>query len=360
MKIAFVHDWMTGFRGGEQVLLVLHKMYPEAPIYTSVYHPDKMPQFAKADVRTSYLQKITKVIKGHEVLIPLMPQAFESFDMREYDVIVSIGNGFAKGVISHPHQRHISYTFTPPRYLWHLGGDQRNKGRVDSGLRHWAEHHLRTWDIVSSARPTEWVTISRATQERIAKIYRKESELIAPPVNTTFFTVNESAARKGYVMASQMVWYKRHDLAIEACIKLNVPLVVIGAGPERERLEKLAEGHKNIVFTGRASTEDLRMHLQQAKGFIFPAEEEFGIAPVEAMACGTPVIALGKGGALDYVRPGISGAFFAEQTVDSLADALTAFESETYKPEAVRAVAEEFSVKRFQDAMQAVILGKND
>ena len=356
-RIAFVQDWLTTFRGGEQVLLALHDLFPGAPIYTSIYNPEAVPQFAGATVRTSYLQKIPGAKRRFEVLIPLMPQAFESFDLKGYDIIVSVGNGMSKGVLAHPGQRHVWYCHTPARYLWNLGGDNRNKGRFDSGLREYVSHKMRIWDAVSAQRPDVIVTNSITDQERIRKVYRRDATVVYPPVRTDRFQPQDGS-KDYFLSVGQLVAYKRTDLAMAACMAAQQPLVVVGAGPERQKLEKLAAGSPLISFRGRLSDQELAEAYANAKALIFAAEEDFGIVPVEAMSAGVPVIAFGKGGATESVVAGKSGQFFAEQNVGSLVAAIAAFDPETYSPAVVRAQAERFDTVHFQDQMKALILGK--
>ena len=354
-RIALVQDWLTTFRGGEQVLLALHNLYPEAPIYTSIHNPAKTPQFAQADIRTSYLQRIPGAKKRFETLIPLMPFAFESFDLKEYDIVISVGNGLSKGVVTHPHQRHIWYCHTPARYLWKMGGDNRNQGKADSGLRAWAEHHLRVWDVASSTRPDVLVANSKNTVSRIAKIYRRDSEVIYPPVDTERFLSTKDKLGDYFLTVSQHVAYKRVDLVIAACIAAKKKLKVVGEGPESPALKKLANGSKYIEFLGRVSLEELQHLYAHTQAFIFAAEEDLGIVPIEAMSAGRPILAFGKGGARETVQAGITGEFFMEQSAEALTEALKEFDPKKYDSKDICKHAETFGVEAFNKGIRALV-----
>lgn len=352
MKIAFVQDWLTGFAGGEQVLLALHEMYPDAPIYTSLYRPEKVPQFAKATVLPSYLQKIPGLASHHQLAIPLMPAAFESFDLKGFDVIVSVGGGLSKGVITHPGQRHISYCHTPIRYVWRLGGDVRSGG---SWLREKVSHSLRLWDVVSAERVDQFVANSKTVAARIEKIYRQSSKVVYPPINVEKYELSTEEPGDYFITVSRLIMYKRLDIIIEACKKTKQPLKIVGNGPDKEKLMKLAEGAPWIQFMGRVSDAELKDLYAKARAFIFAAEEDFGIVPVEAMACGRPVIAYGRGGVTESVEEGATGAFFNEQTAESLAELLEKFAEKSYNSGYVRKQAERFNAERFKAEMRAII-----
>jgi glycosyltransferase involved in cell wall biosynthesis len=356
MKIALVQDWLTGFAGGEQVLLAFHEMYPEAPIYTSLHNPDKTKQFAEAHVIPSYLQRIPGLVGRDKLAIPLMPAAFESFDLKGFDVVLSVGGGLSKGVITHPGQRHISYCHTPIRYIWRLGGDNRNKGKWDGTLREWAMHKMRLWDVISAERPDEFIANSTTVQERISKIYRRDSVVVSPPVNIDHFSLSEESD-DFFLTVGRMVDYKRTDLIIKACKDGRKKLKVVGGGPEEANLRKLAQGAPWIEFMGRVSDEERNHLYSRARAFLFAAEEDAGIVPVEAMACGKPVIAFGKGGVTDVVVDGTHGLFFKEQSVASLLEKLEAFESMSFDAKVIRKRAEAFSSAIFKEKMKKIIEG---
>ena len=354
-KVALVQDWLTGFAGGEQVLLALHRMYPEAPIFTSVYSAAMTPQFAKAKVIPSYLQRLPTARRRHQVLIPLMPQAFESFDLKGYDLVVSVGGGLSKGVITQPDQLHLSYCHTPMRYIWKLSDDNRNAGRFDSGLRQWAEHRLRIWDVVSADRVDGFLANSVNVRRRIAKIYRKESEVVYPPVDISRFVFSPDASGTYFLSVGRLVEYKRIDVLVRACILTGQSLKVVGEGPERPRLQAMAVNAPWIEFLGRMPDSELRAIYAGARAFLFAAEEDFGIVPLEAMAVGRPVIAYAKGGALETVVDGKTGLFFAEQTAESLAEVIGRFKAADFDPQAARTRAEQFDTCIFERSFQAAV-----
>lgn len=354
-SVALVHDWLTNFAGSEQVLLALHEMFPDAPIYTSLYRPEEVPQFKDATVIPSYLQRIPGLKSRHQVAIPLMPQAFESFDVRGYDVVISVGNGLSKGVITHPGQIHVSYCNTPIRYIWNLGGDTRNEKRFDSWLRNKAMHSLRVWDVASASRPDQYLANSRTTQARITKIYRRDSTVVYPPVRTERFLVPFEQPEEYMLSVGRLVSYKRIDLIVEACVRLRQPLKVVGTGPEMESLTKLAAQAPWIEFLGSISNEDLPQLYAKAKAFLFAGEEDFGIVPVEAMCTGRPVIAYGRGGLTETVVAGKTGEFFQEQTVEALTEALASFKADVYDPKEIRARALEFDVEVFKGAITKIV-----
>lgn len=354
MKIALVQDWLTGFAGGEQVLLAIHKLYPDAPIYTSLHRPDKTPQFAAATVLTSYLQKMPGLAQRDKLAIPLMPAAFESFDLKEYDLIISVGGGLSKGVVTHPGQKHLSYCHTPIRYIWRLGGDNRNQGTWDAGLRDLAMHRMRIWDVASATRPDQFIANSTTVQKRIEKIYRRDSVVISPPVDIDRFKVSEEAD-DFFLTVGRMVKYKRTEVIIEAFKQSRKKLKIVGTGPEEARLRQLAAEAPWIEFMGRVSDEELQNLYSRTKAFVFAAEEDAGIVPVEAMACAKPVIAYGKGGVTDVLVDGTHGLLYPEQSAPSLLTALERFEAATFDPVVIRKHAEGYREEVFQAAIGKLV-----
>jgi glycosyltransferase involved in cell wall biosynthesis len=355
MRVALVTDWLTGFAGGEQVLLALHEMFPEAPIYTSLYRPEKVPQFKNAKVIPSYLQKIPGLKNHHQLAFPLMPRAFEAFNLKEYDVIISVGQGPAKGVITHPYQRHIAYCNTPMRFIWKLGGDTRNEGRWDSALRSYVSCGLRIWDFVSASRVDQWVANSETTKQRIAKIYRDDAVVVYPPVDTARFQVSEKNPEEYYLSVCRLVDYKRVDILIEACKTLKRPLKVVGGGPDEGRLRQLAAGSEWITFLGRVPDTELQTLYAESKGFLFGSEEDFGIVPVEAMSAGRPVVAYGRGGVSESVLDGVTGILFHEQNPDSVVQAILKLEEGNWNKQKIRSRAEEFDTEVFKKKIKNLI-----
>jgi glycosyltransferase involved in cell wall biosynthesis len=347
LNIALVHEWITNVAGAERVLLSLKELFPQAPIYTAVFDPEKAKPFKAFDVRTSFLQKLPLMKSKRELLIPLTPFAFEQFDLSGYDVVISSTTVAAKGVITKPDTIHISYCHTPPRYLWEPDTDPRARKGKFSWLREATIHKMRLWDRVAADRVDEFIANSKYVAKRIKKYYGRDAVVIYPGVDTEKFTVGDPAEVKDYYLfVSRLVDYKRCDIVVEAFNKLKLPLKVIGRGPEREKLVKMAGD--NIEFLGFLSDEDMKKYYREAKAFIFAAEEDFGIVPVEAMACGRPVIAFGKGGATESVVEGVTGTFFPEQTAESLITAVKSFNPAKFDPLAIRKHAEKFSVARFK------------
>jgi len=347
LNIALVHEWITNVAGAERVLLALKELFPKAPIYTAVFDPEKAKPFKDFDIRTSFLQNLPMMKSKRELLVPLTPFAFEQFDLSEYDLVISSTTVAAKGIITKPDTIHVSYCHTPPRYLWEPDTDPRaRKGKL-SWLRESTIHKMRLWDRVAADRVDEFVANSKYVARRIKKYYGRDATVIYPGVDTEKFTVGDATDVKDYYLfVSRLVDYKRCDVVVEAFNKLKVPLKIIGRGPEREKLIKMA--NDNIEFLGYLSDEDMKKYYREAKAFIFAAEEDFGIVPVEAMACGRPVIAFGKGGATESVIENITGTFFKEQTSESLIDAVNNFDPSKFDPEVIRKHAEKFSIDRFK------------
>ncbi|MCX6812621.1 MAG: glycosyltransferase [Candidatus Berkelbacteria bacterium] len=345
MNIAIVHDWLTDFAGAEKVLLELLQIYPDADVYTSIYDREKVPQFAKYKIQTTYLQKLPAAKKLRSFLIPLMPLAFESLDLSKYDLVISNSTSAGKGVLTRPATCHISYCHTPTRYLWLPEMD----GRASSSwLRRSVYKKLKNWDLAASARPDFYIANSKNIQARIEKFYHRQSEVVYPPVDTNFYNPKESEIKKNdfYLFVGRFVPYKKADIVIEAFNKLGIELRLIGAGPEEKHLRKVAK--ENIKFLGRATDEVLFDNLKSARALIFPSEEDWGIVPVEAMACGTPVIAFGAGGATETVVAGKTGEFFGQQSPESIIAAVKKSNPEKYKFADLRAQALKFSAENFR------------
>lgn len=365
MKVAIVHDWLVTYAGAERVLEQLLNIFPEADLYSIVdFLPENNRNFIKnKKVTTSFIQKLPKAKTKYRNYLPLMPLAIEQFDLRGYDLIISSSHCVAKGVITGPDQKHICICYTPVRYAWDLQGQYLRESRLTKGLKGWLAkailHYIRLWDLRTVNGVDEFIAISDYIKRRIWKIYRRESKVIYPPVDVESF---EFCERKEdfYLTASRMVPYKKMDLIVEAFSKMpDKKLIVIGDGPDFKKIKDKAG--KNVTLLGYQPFEVLKEHMQKAQAFIFAAEEDFGITPVEAQACGTPVIAYGKGGALetvvgiDKVNP--TGVFFEKQTVESICKAVDKFEEvqDKIKPQICRANAERFSNERFLKEIKEVI-----
>lgn len=353
MKIAIVHDWLTNMGGAEQVVINFKEIYKEAPIYTTFYNPNKLDDKLKnIEVKTSRLQK-KKMVENHKKYFPLMPMAFEKFDLNEYDVVLSSSSSCAKGVLTKPGSVHICYCHTPMRYAWEKRDEYtEGMGKLKKKLVEILCHYMRIWDVASSNRVDYFIANSTEVQKRIKKHYKRDSVVINPPVRCNMFNISETDGDY-YLVLSRLVGYKRFDLAVQACSELGKKLVVIGDGPEREKLEKLA--NENVTFLGRQSDDVVKKYMSECKALLFPGEEDFGIVPVEAQSCGRPVIAYGKGGVLDSVIDGKTGVFFKEQTVESLKEAIEKFETMKFDKEEIREHALEFDESVFQEKIRKFV-----
>lgn len=355
MKIAIVHDWLTNMGGAEQVIINFKEMYPEAPIYTTFYNPDNLDsKLRNIDVRTCFLQK-KKIVTNHKKYFPLMPLAFENFHLNEYDVVLSSSSSCAKGVLTKPGSVHVCYCHTPMRYAWEKRDEYvEGMGKLKRGLIKILLHYMRIWDVASANRVDYFIANSTEVQKRIKKHYKRESIVINPPVRCSLFNISDNDGDY-YVIVSRLVKYKRFDLAVQACKELNKKLIVIGEGPEKENLQKIAEGCENIKFLGRLEDAEVKKYMAECKALLFPGEEDFGITPVETMASGRPVIAYGKGGVLDSIIDGKTGLFFREQNVESLKEAISKFETMQFNKKEIRQHALQFDEAEFRKKMMNFI-----
>jgi glycosyltransferase involved in cell wall biosynthesis len=349
MKVALAHDYLNQYGGAERVLEQLHDLYPDAPIYTSMYDPRVMPAAYRSwDIRTSFMQRFPFVTTRHQAYLMAYPIAFESFDLSGFDVVISNSSAFCKGVVTGPSTMHISYCLTPMRWVWRYRDyvDRERLGGVARTLLPPLIHYLRVWDAMASSRVDRYVAISSAVASRIRKYYRRDSEIIYPPVDTAQFP---SAGPSGnyYMTAGRMTPYQRKDLVVDAFRDLGRPVKIVGDGRDRARLQ--ARATPNIEFPGWVDDRELRDLYANCRGYLFPGEEDFGIAPVEAQAAGKPVIAYAAGGALDTVIDGETGVHFARQTPRDLADAVRRFETLTFDPDRIRLNAQRFSSQVFRE-----------
>ena len=355
MRVALVHDWLNQMGGAERMLLAMARMFPNAPIFTSIYDPKSVdPAFRSLDIRTSFMQRLPFVKRRHQPFLPLYPLAFEQFDLSPYDLVISDSSAFAKGVITRPDALHINYCHTPMRFAWtfeNYVARERVGGLARTALAP-VMNWLRMWDVTSSARVDYFIANSPAVAARIAKYYRRESVYIPPPVDTARFAVSRQRGDY-FLIISRLIPYKRIDLAVEAFTRLGLPLRIVGAGRDEKRLRQMAG--KSVTFLGRLSDADAREQLAGCRAFIFPGEEDFGIAPVEAQAAGKPVLAYGAGGALATILPGQTGVLFQEQTPQSLASAVTAFRDEWFDPDLIRRHAEEFDTAQFASRLMSFV-----
>ncbi len=360
MKIALVHDWLPFMGGAERVLADFVEIYPDAPIYTLLYNESKIEEpIRSAKIITSYLQKPGKEIKDHRRLFPFMPTAIESFDLNEYDVVLSSSSSVAKAVITNPSCVHICYCHSPMRYAWEFSyeyaGKMAGKGKIKNKLLNYFLTCIRAWDYISSGRVDYFIANSEHVAKRIWKHYRRDSVVIHPPVRCNLFNISEEDG-DFFLCVSRLQEYKRIDLAIQACTKLGAKLKVIGDGPDKEKLKAMAG--PTVEFLGRAPDDLMKDCYAKCKALLFPGEEDFGITPLEAMASGRPVIAYGKGGALETVIEGKTGVFFKEQTVESLTEAMLNFKTMTFEKAELRKHAEKFDDEVFKAKIKAFVDGK--
>ena len=333
MKVALVHDWLTGMRGGEKCLEVFCDIFSDAHLYTLICKKNILPpSLKKTDIRTSNLQIFPFVDKYYRYFLPIMPTAIEQFELKGYDLILSSSHCVAKGIKTDNNSLHICYCHTPMRYIWDLSSQyfsKTNAGPVTRFIFPFVKKYLQNWDVKTSEKVDYFIANSKNVSERIKRIYNRNSVVIYPPVNTNFFEISDSVDDY-YLVVSAFAPYKRIDLAIKAFNRLGYPLKIIGSGQCEKQLRKIAG--PNIEFLGDIKKEGIKHYYSKCKAFIFPGEEDFGITPIEAMASGRPVIAFGKGGALETVIPltnennSPTGLFFEKQTADALVEAVQQFE----------------------------------
>ena len=343
--------------GAEKVVEVFHDLFPDAPVYTSAYDPDAMPDAYRSwDIRTSFLQKLPAKRLTHRGALLLYPTAFESFDLSSYDLVLSSSSAFSKGVITQPHTTHICYTHSPMRYAW-ATSSYVEKERISSPLRSMllpGLHYLRTWDAIAAMRVDRYIANSSAVARRIRKFYRREAEVVHPPVDTDRFQIAPRDEVGDYgIVASRLVPYKRVDLAVRAFTKLGRPLKVIGTGRQLDSLKGVAG--PTIEFLGYVPDSELPGLVARAKMYLMPGEEDFGIAPVEANAAGVPVVAFAAGGALDVQVEGKSGLLFRRQSVDELCDAVERAYAFDWDPAVIRENAMRFDTPSFRTKIEHVI-----
>ena len=357
MRVAIVHYWLVGMRGGEKVLEEFCRLFPQADIFTHAYVPEKTSALIKSHrITTTFIARLPFATRFYQKYLPLMPAALEELDLTGYDLVISSESGPAKGVITHPNAVHICYCHSPMRYLWDQYPTYRgNAGRLTRLAMSLMMPFLRVWDVASAARVDRFVANSSFIARRIAKAYRRESTVIFPPVDVEAFTIAARPRRDFYLCAGQLVPYKRVDLAIAACNRLGRRLVIVGTGPETARLKAMAG--PTVEFRGWASFEELQDLTRNCRALLFPGEEDFGIVPLEAMAAGRPVIAFGSGGALDTVVEGETGVFFNEQSGEALEGAIERCEriESGFDPQRIRRHARSFGGDVFRERFGAFV-----
>jgi glycosyltransferase involved in cell wall biosynthesis len=355
MKVAIVHDYLVDAGGAERALLELHRVFPDAPIYTSVYSPaTTLAEFADCDLRTSFLQTLRPRRDTYKRLLPVYPMAFASLDIDDYDVIVSSCSAFSKCVRPRAGAAHVCYCYTPPRFLyrWATYRDQELFGRLQGGIVRALHPYLRWWDQRAAARVDRFVAISQTVRERIFESYARIADVVYPPIELDEF---KAAAKREdfYLIASRLLPYKRIDTAVEAFTRLGRRLVVVGDGPDLMRLRTAAG--PSVSFLGRVSQSTLSDLYRRCRGTVLPGEEDLGLTPLEANAAGSPVIALGRGGARETVIPRVTGVHYAEPASGALAQAVEDFEQINFDIPAMRRHAQRFSRQEFQKGILASI-----
>jgi glycosyltransferase involved in cell wall biosynthesis len=355
LRVAIVHDWLNQMGGAEGVLEVLVDMYPEAPVYTSMYWAEGMPAaYQRWDIRTTWMEHLPGIHHRHQPYLLLYPLAFSGLRLQAYDLVISNKSAFCLGIQTPPETRHVCYCLTPTRFVWdfdtyvkreQVGGTARRSVRPFLG---W----LRRWERAAADRVDGFVAISGEIQKRIERFYGRDSEVIYPPVDTKRFTPAEQHDDY-FLIVSRLVPYKRIDLAVQAFTELGLPLWIGGDGRDRASLEAMAG--PNVRFLGYVPDDELGQLMAGCRAFVFPGLEDFGITPVQAMAAGRPVIAYAGGGALDYVLEGRTGTFFHEQTPGSLADAIRRFDEAAFDPAAIRAHAGQFDTSIFRSRIRALV-----
>ncbi|MGY5956339.1 Glycosyltransferase family 4 protein [Kosakonia sp. BK9b] len=368
VKISLVHEWLLSYAGSEQVSAQILKTFPEADLFSVVdfLTPEQRAHFLNKNAKTTFIQNLPKSQKYYQKYLPLMPLAIEQLDVSAADIVISSAHAVAKGVITGPDQLHISYVHSPIRYAWDLQHQYLRESGLNKGLKGWLAkwilHKMRIWDYRTANGVDHFLANSQYIARRIKKVYGREADVIYPPVAVDDFELKTEKS-DFYLTASRMVPYKRIGLIVEAFNAMpDKKLIVIGDGPDFEKIKKTAAA--NVTMMGYQSFAVLREHMQNAKAFVFAAEEDFGIIPVEAQACGTPVIAFGKGGALETVIPPEhshpTGVFFAEQTASAIVEAVETFEKSRsiFTPEACRRNAERFSQQRFEREIKEYVESK--
>jgi glycosyltransferase involved in cell wall biosynthesis len=356
MKVAIVHYWLVGMRGGEKVIEALCKLYPDADVFTHVYEPSAVSSIINdRRVITSFIQKLPKASRMYQRYLPLMPLALEQLDLRGYDLIISSESGPAKGIIPPPGSLHICYCHSPMRYIWNMFHDYRERsGFLTRMMMPLLAHYVRNWDAISANRVDHYIANSRTVADRLQRYYRRGSRVIHPPVSIDDFAPVEAAELGDfYLMVGELVAYKRPELAIEAFNQTGKKLVVIGGGQMLPQLR--AQARANISLLGSQPFDVLRKHYARCQALVFPGEEDFGIVPVEAMASGRPVIAFRRGGATETVVDGITGIFFDEQSREAIQEAIVRFESMSFDSTEIVAHAKGFSDKIFERKMRDFI-----
>ena len=361
MRVAIVHYWLVGMRGGEKVVEALCRLYPQADIFTHVVVPAAISdEIVRHNITTSFISRLPSPRRFYKRYLPLMPLALEQLDLRGYDLIISSEAGPAKGIIPAPHALHVCYCHSPMRYIWNMYHEYRDDaGALTRMFMPFIAHYLRNWDVTSQARVHEYIANSSCVADRIKTYYNRPAAVIHPPVAVQDFQpIDEQNVEDFYLVAGELVSYKRVDLAIRAFNRMKRRLVVIGGGENLQRYRKLAGPTVSVM--GSQPFNVLRWHYAHCRALVYPGEEDFGIVPVEAMASGRPVIAFNRGGARETVIPYQSGLLFDEQTVECLIAAIEQCEVTTFIPQRIAASAQKFNEERFANSFRVFVDHKID
>jgi glycosyltransferase involved in cell wall biosynthesis len=357
MRVALVHDWLTGMRGGEKALEVICERFPDAELFTLVHVRGSVsPTIERHRPQTSFIQRLPLVRRFYRYYLPLFPAAIERFRFDRFDLVVSISHCCAKSIIHPAGVPHLCYCLTPMRYAWDQFDAYFGAARIGaagSRLMRPIMSRLAEWDRGTADRVDRYVAISHYVAGRIGRYYNREATVVYPPVDTDFFQPEDSARERSALIVSALVPYKRLDVAIDACRIAGMPLIIVGDGPERARLERIARG--DVRFLGRRTNEDIRDLYRRSAIALLPGEEDFGIVPLEAQACGCPVVALGRGGACETVVPGETGILVDDPTAEAFADGIRSALDRQFNPAAIRRHAERFGRARFGDEMEALM-----
>jgi glycosyltransferase involved in cell wall biosynthesis len=356
-RVVLVHDWLTGMRGGEKVLESICRLFPTADLCTLVHARGSVDsRIESRRIRTSALQWLPRSTGRYREMLPLFPAAIEMFDLDDVDLVISTSHCAAKSIVRSGRARHLCYCHSPMRYGWdqfdaYFGVERI--GRARNALARLALAPIARWDRETAHRADRYLANSAYVAGRIARYYNRQATVLHPPVDTGFFTPDGTPPSSPFLVVSALVPYKRIDVAVDAATRLGVPLTVVGIGPDLDRLR--ARAGTNVTFLGTVHGEALRTLYRQAQALVLPAEEDFGIAPVEAMGCGRPVLAFAAGGALETVRPGITGTLVPEQHADAFAEAMRTYRADAFDPAAIRRHAEAFSTERFEAGFAAAV-----
>jgi glycosyltransferase involved in cell wall biosynthesis len=363
MKVAIVHELLTMRGGAERVAKVFADLFPEAPVYTLLYDQAKLGDwFPAARVRPSRLQPGTHFTTNHHAYLPFFSWAVEQWDFSDFDLVLSSSSAFVHGLRTKPHTKHVCYVHSPARYLWDRATDVRQAasegwlGSLRGAGLGWLQHRLRQWDAEAAQQPATLFAASREVQRRIELYWRRESTVLCPPIADAWCEGDLPATRSNdlpFLTVSTLARYKRLDLAVQACSALNLPLRIVGDGPDHARLQALAG--PSVQFLGHQDHAQLRQLYATSRALLFPGDEDFGLVGIEAMACGLPVIAYHSGGACEWLHAGITGTFFDEPTIACLRETLRTFDATSFTPSAGRAAAEQYRQSHFESKLRNVL-----